>query len=335
MHKIGPIIATDQLSSSPPYSAFTSMRAHIQVRTADEASLDLNFVITMQLHDVEKMLDVSKDPIRSLALAMSADVLGFGGTHTLEEMLSKTAELNNLDSFPRLRAAAEEAGFNIMNVLCKGYKSSPELEQMWAETVSTRQRQRMQAAHEAADTVPQTEHRHRKLNCMNMYNTHTDMYRYTDTHTLTSARGHTHTQAMETEQRQTKLAKAEQDADDERRMLQQRLTLKAQQAEFDAAKEREQHERELAMRAERFDQQLLLSQRQDAATVGALADLKNIGVDLDRYLENLALTAARVGGGDKQEEREEGDPALKNKKKSKREKGDPALKLARLAFERE
>ena len=70
---------------------------------------------------------------------------------------------------------------------------------------------------------------------------------------------------METEQRQTKLAKAEQDADDERRMLQQRLTLKAQQAEFDAAKEREQHERELAMRAERFDHHLLLSQRQVTA----------------------------------------------------------------------
>ena len=111
--------------------------------------------------------------------------------------------------------------------------------------------------------------------------------------------------------------------------------MKAQQAEFDAAKEREQHERELAMRAERFDQHLLLSQRQDAATIGALSDLKNIGVDLDRYLENLALTAARVGGGDKQEEREEGDPALKNKKRSDRQKGDPALKLARLAFERE
>ena len=70
---------------------------------------------------------------------------------------------------------------------------------------------------------------------------------------------------METEQRQTKLAKVQQDADDERRMLQQRLTLKAQQAEFDAAKEREQHERELAMRAERFDQHLLLSQRQVTA----------------------------------------------------------------------
>jgi hypothetical protein len=279
----------EKLDLNPRALAYTVK----EVRTTDEASLDLKFVITMQLHNVEKMLDASKDPIRSLALAMSADVLGFGGAHTLEEMLTKTAELNNLDSFPRLRAAAEEAGFNIMNVLCKGYKSSPELEQMWAETVSTRQRQRMQAAHEAADT------------------------------------------AMETEQRQTKLAKAEQDADDERRMLQQRLTLKAQQAEFDAAKEREQHERELAMRAERFDQHLLLSQRQDAATIGALSDLKNIGVDLDRYLENLALTAARVGGGDKQEEQEEGDAALKNKKRSDRQKGDPALKLARLAFERE
>ena len=181
------------MSPPPPYSAFTSMRAHIQVRTTDEASLDLKFVITMQLHNVEKMLDASKDPIRSLALAMSADVLGFGGAHTLEEMLIKTAELNNLDSFPRLRAAAEEAGFNIMNVLCKGYKSSPELEQMWAETVSTRQRQRMQAAHEAADTVPETEHPHQKLNRMNMYNAHTDMYRYTDTYKLTCAPGHTNT----------------------------------------------------------------------------------------------------------------------------------------------
>lgn len=240
------------------------MCAHIQVRTADGASLDLNFVITMQLHNVEKMLDAGKDPIRSLALAMSADVLRFGDAHTLEEMLTKTTELNILDSFPRLRAAAEDAGFNIMNVLCKGYKSSPELEQMWAETVGTRQRQRMQAAHEAADTVPKTQHQQQKLNCMNMHNARTD--RYTDTHKLTCARGLSHTQAMETEQRQTKLAKAEQDADDERRMLQQRLTLKAQQAEFDAAKEREQHERELAMRAERFNQHLLLSQRQVTAT---------------------------------------------------------------------
>lgn len=73
------------------------------------------------------------------------------------------------------------------------------------------------------------------------------------------------------------------------------LVLQAQQDKYDAAKLREQHEQQLGMQEQAFHQRMGLAGKQDEATLAALAGLKDIGVDLNRYLEILALSAGKRG----------------------------------------
>jgi len=73
------------------------------------------------------------------------------------------------------------------------------------------------------------------------------------------------------------------------------LSLQAQQDKYDAAKLRQQHEQQLALQAQAFHQRMGLAGKQDEATLAALAGLKDIGVDLNRYLEILALSAGKRG----------------------------------------
>ena len=89
----------------------------------------------------------------------------------------------------------------------------------------------------------------------------------------------------------------------ERQKQELALALQAQQDKFDAAKARELHEQDLAMSAQAFEQRLLLAGKQDEATLAALTRMKDIGVDLNRYLETLAVSArdghrrpGKVGG---------------------------------------
>jgi len=72
------------------------------------------------------------------------------------------------------------------------------------------------------------------------------------------------------------------------------LSLQEQQDKFDASKRRLQHEQQLAMQAEAFHQRMGLAGKQDQATVAALVGLKEIGIDLNRYLEILATSRGKV-----------------------------------------
>ena len=114
-----------------------------KVRTADEASLDIQLVAFVQLVDVDRMLDSSADPTRDLMQAISSDVFRFGGKHSLEALLERSSLLSDLENFPSLQARAEQMGFKISDILYRGYKTSSDLERMLDQTVTSRHKQRL------------------------------------------------------------------------------------------------------------------------------------------------------------------------------------------------
>ena len=114
-----------------------------KVRTADEASLDIQLVAFVQLVDVDRMLDSSADPTRDLMQAISSDVFRFGGKHSLESLLERSSLLSDLENFPSLQARAEQMGFKISDILYRGYKTSSDLERMLDQTVTSRHKQRL------------------------------------------------------------------------------------------------------------------------------------------------------------------------------------------------
>jgi len=81
------------------------------VRTSDEASLDLSFVVTLHPKDINKMLDCTSDPKRDLALALTSDVLEFGSQHSLQGLLDHSSALCRLDTMRRLLERATDLGF--------------------------------------------------------------------------------------------------------------------------------------------------------------------------------------------------------------------------------
>lgn len=126
-----------------------------KVRTSDEASLDISLVVCYSLENIDKAIDTS-DPMRDMAQALTADVTKFGGSCTLEGLLQRSGELNDVANFPTLSARSKEVGFEISSVTYRGYSASSELEALLDQTISSRRRHRLQQDEFEAEQQLQT-----------------------------------------------------------------------------------------------------------------------------------------------------------------------------------
>ena len=99
-------------------------------------------------------------------------------------------------------------------------------------------------------------------------------------------------QQLQTLRLESEVALSEQQNERERQKQALALALQAEQDKFDAAKVADTHQQRLALEAREHDQHMRLSQKQDEATLVALQKMKDLGVDLNRYLESLALSQA-------------------------------------------
>lgn len=99
-------------------------------------------------------------------------------------------------------------------------------------------------------------------------------------------------QQLQTLRLESEVALSEQQNERERQKQALALALQAEQDKFDAAKVAEAHQQRLGHEAREHDQHMRLSQKQDEATLVALQKMKDLGVDLNRYLESLALSQA-------------------------------------------
>ena len=84
------------------------------VRTSDDAQIQINLMIFFELTHIERMLDATNDPIGDFINALSADVMNFGAANTYESMLQRSATLGDVAAYPTVNDRMRECGFRLL-----------------------------------------------------------------------------------------------------------------------------------------------------------------------------------------------------------------------------
>jgi len=95
--------------------------------------------------DVELMLDTTQDPIGDFVNALAADIMSFAADKAYEHVLSRTASMCELATFPILCGRAKSIGFTIDKVVFRGLRTSSHLQDMHNKAVSNATRLRLEA----------------------------------------------------------------------------------------------------------------------------------------------------------------------------------------------
>ncbi|WP_309399661.1 hypothetical protein [Cerasicoccus maritimus] len=115
------------------------------VRTRDEAVLDVRLMLFFELVDIERMLDVTHDPIADFINALTADIMDFVADKTFEQFKANTKLLNALEGYPQLIKRAERMGYQVNKVAYRGYLANPKLQAMHDNAIETRTRLALEA----------------------------------------------------------------------------------------------------------------------------------------------------------------------------------------------
>ena len=118
-----------------PHQMYHDVR---DVRTADDAVLVIRLMIFFELLDIEKMLDTTHDPIGDFVNAATSDVVEFTGRLSFEEFKKQTAQLNELSTYTQLLHRAQQCGYQINNVVYRGYGAPESLQRMHDEAIAAR-----------------------------------------------------------------------------------------------------------------------------------------------------------------------------------------------------
>lgn len=115
------------------------------VRTSDDAQITIHLMLFYELVDIECMLENTNDPIGDFINATSADVMSFGATNTYAKLLENTNQLSAIASFPTVSTRMAEVGYKLLDVVYRGYSTSPQLQAMHDEAIAKRTKLRLQS----------------------------------------------------------------------------------------------------------------------------------------------------------------------------------------------
>jgi hypothetical protein len=115
------------------------------VRTADDALLVVKLMVFFELHDIERMLDQTHDPVADFINALSADIVDFVAANDFDAFKTKTEALNVLGTYPQLTQRAEKIGYQINKVVYRGYYASDKLQKMHDDAIECRTQLRLAA----------------------------------------------------------------------------------------------------------------------------------------------------------------------------------------------
>jgi len=121
------------------------------VRTQDEAIIDVRLMLFFELGDIEKMLEVTHDPIADFINALTADVMDFVADKTFEQFKANTKHLNEMETYGQLLNRAERMGYHINKVAYRGYVANPKLQAMHDNAIETRTQLTLHAETEAQE----------------------------------------------------------------------------------------------------------------------------------------------------------------------------------------
>ncbi|MGB7343486.1 MAG: hypothetical protein WBD20_04695 [Pirellulaceae bacterium] len=118
------------------------------VRTADDAVLTIRLMIFFELVDIERMLETTHDPIGDFINAATSDVVEFTGKRSFDQFKQETDRLNESATYGQLLHRAKQCGYQINNVVYRGYGAPDSLQAMHDEAIQTRTRLRLERATE-------------------------------------------------------------------------------------------------------------------------------------------------------------------------------------------
>ena len=115
------------------------------VRTSDDAQIQIHLMVFYELINIEKLLDGSTDPIGDFINALSADVMSFGAANTYESLLQRTLSLGDVGTFATVQDRMRETGFRLLKVVYRGYSTSQQLQTMHDDAIAKRTKLRLQS----------------------------------------------------------------------------------------------------------------------------------------------------------------------------------------------
>ena len=117
-----------------------------EVRTADDAVITIRLMVFFHLQDIERLLATSHDPIGDFVNATTSDVVEFVKRHSFDAFKENSDQLNELATYRKLVARAEQCGYRISNVVYRGYGAPPSLQQMHDAATESRTRLQLERA---------------------------------------------------------------------------------------------------------------------------------------------------------------------------------------------
>lgn len=115
------------------------------VRTADDALITVKLMVFYQLVDIGTMLSNTTDPIAEFMNALTSDIVSFASRNTFEEVLTKTSDLGDMQTFPSLTTVAPTIGFKVEKVVYRGYQASQTLQNMHNTAITERNNLKLRA----------------------------------------------------------------------------------------------------------------------------------------------------------------------------------------------
>jgi regulator of protease activity HflC (stomatin/prohibitin superfamily) len=118
------------------------------VRTADDAVLTIRLMIFFELVDIDRMLETTHDPIGDFINAATSDVVEFTGKRSFDQFKQETDKLNDSATYTQLLHRAKQCGYQVNNVVYRGYGAPDSLQAMHDEAIQSRTRLQLERATE-------------------------------------------------------------------------------------------------------------------------------------------------------------------------------------------
>jgi hypothetical protein len=110
----------------------------LEVRSKDGELLNLKLMLFYRLTHVETMLDETADPISELINGVTADVINFTAERVSTDFKRDSFKLNDIFSFTQLVVRARKMGFEVDQVVFRGFTTSSKLQSMMDSFIEDR-----------------------------------------------------------------------------------------------------------------------------------------------------------------------------------------------------
>jgi len=240
-----------------------------EVRTSDDARVDVHLMIFYEMTSIETMLDNTNDLLGDFINAVAADVMTFSSKQTYELLLSDTSKLSHLDTYPILSQRMTQTGTKLLKVVYRGYSTSHQLQDMHDAAIMKRTKLRL----EADAALGEQEKRAMELR---------GKQERAEQERLLEEQANQHRLALEGAQQQRQRAGRDEEHSQKLRHMQE-------EQEMVLTHEKAAHDEELRRLAEQHRIEAVAAKAHAEAQTARYAALKDMGVDLTAYLCAMAV----------------------------------------------